>query len=58
MFKSENLKFRHDLFVYSPRDNIHEVARITEKTYTGTKPGYKKAINITICNREVSPHQE
>ena len=44
LFKSENSKFRHDLFVYSPRDNIHEVARNTEKTYTGTKPGYKKAI--------------
>ena len=27
LFKSENSKFRHDLFVYSPRDNIHEVAR-------------------------------
>ena len=31
LFKFENLKFRHDLFVYSPRDNIHEVARNTIK---------------------------
>ena len=31
LFKSENSKFRHDLFVCSPRDNIHEVARITER---------------------------
>ena len=31
LFKSENSKFRHDLFVYSPRDNIHEVARIKER---------------------------
>ena len=37
MFKSENLKFWHDLFVYSPRDNIHEVARITEKDIHGNQ---------------------
>ena len=48
LFKSKNLKFQHDLFVYSPRENIHEVARIKEKTYTGTKPGYSKTINTII----------
>ena len=48
LFKSENSKFRHDLFVYSPRENIHEVARNKVKTYTGTKPDYNKAINTII----------
>ena len=38
---SENLKFRHDLFVYA------SPCRQTRgpQTYTGTKPGYKKQNN-------------
>ena len=43
LFKSENSKFRHDLFVYSPRVGKHEAPK-HNNTYTGTLPGYKKAI--------------
>ena len=42
LFKSENSKFRHDLFVYSPHDNIHEEARNKIKTYTGHRPAIRK----------------
>ena len=45
LFKSENLKFRHDLFVYSPRVVKNEAPK-QNNTYTGTSPGYKKAIII------------
>ena len=43
LFKSENSKFRHDLFIYSPRVDKHEAPK-QNNTYTGTSPGYKKAI--------------
>ena len=41
--KSKNLKFRHDLFVCSPRVGKHEAPK-QNNTYTGTSPGYKKTI--------------
>ena len=47
LFKSENLKFWHDLFVYSPRVGKHEAPN-NIKTYTRTKPDYKKVIYTLI----------
>ena len=59
MFKSENSKIRHNLFVYSPRVGKREAPK-SSKTYMGTKTGYKKQqqIIITIWNQGYTPPKE
>ena len=44
LFKSKNLKFRHDLFVYRPRGHNPEVA----------KPNYTKHGNIARQNHKAN----